>query len=127
MTLAIDDVIVRQEDERVDLDVRVRNAGRSVVNLTEATVVILERMPYASIYVESAGYDLVIDDEKNSVSIAHVLQHNEVDRFTLRLGFPKWNTSCGFAAKLVLRYNGDEEVESKKFAFSSTFTERGPF
>ena len=105
----------------VKLDVRLRNAGTETVNVTRADLHVMKRVPYAGVYKASARYDLILEAEHNMVALAHVLQPNEVDRFVLRVGFSKWNTSCGFEAELILSYNGGYEARSKRFQFSSTF------
>lgn len=119
--LLVDDVIVTKQREHILLDVRVRNTGTSVVNITRADLHILKRVPYAAIYRPSASYDLLLEGDHNVIGLAHVLRSNEVDRFTIRVGFTELNTSCGFEAQLILRYNGDAQAVSPLFSFSSTF------
>jgi len=119
--LAIDDINVRKGGSNVELNVRLRNAGSAVANVTRAVVDIVDRQPAAAAYQPSASYDMLIDGPQNSIPVAHVLQANEVDSFVLRLGFTKFNTSCWFTATLSLRYNGDLEAESRPFSFDSCF------
>lgn len=121
--LHVDDVLIEQGKENIKLDVRVRNSGKGVVNLTRADLHILERRPYPAVYRPSASYDLLLADTHNVIPIAHTLQLNEVDRFIIRVGFTEWNTSCGFTAQLILHYNGKFTAMSKPFRFSSTFRE----
>ena len=119
--LSVDDVIVTKQREHILLDVRVRNTGTSVVNITRADLHVLKRVPYAAIDRPSASYDLLLAGEHNVIGVAHVLRSNEVDRFTIRVGFTAFNTSCGFEAQLILHYNGDAQAVSPMFSFSSTF------
>ncbi|HBH72377.1 MAG TPA: hypothetical protein DDY43_02825 [Synechococcales bacterium UBA10510] len=119
--LNIDDVIVNKASAHVELDVRLRNAGTVPVNITRADLHVLDRVPYAAAYQPSASYDLLLEDTHNVIAVAHVLQPNEVDRFIVRVGFSKYNTSCGFEAELVLSYNGNNRAVSQPFRFSSTF------
>jgi hypothetical protein len=117
----IDDVIVRKSGNHVELDVRLRNVGGSVANVTRAELDVLERTPATGSYKRSASYELLLDGNHLSTAIAHVLQPDEVDSFVLRLGFTKFNTMCFFRATITLRYNGDEIALSKHFLFDSCF------
>jgi transcriptional regulator with XRE-family HTH domain len=106
--LSIDDVIVTVKDWKTSLDVRVRNHGKSTINITQALISIIERVRLnpAAYYEVSAGYDLFIDSEHNSVAVSHVLAPGEVDRFTLLLGFSEEYELCEISARLILIYNG---------------------
>jgi hypothetical protein len=119
--LQIDDVIVSKGTDHIKLDVRLRNAGKTVVNVTRADLHVLSRRPYAAAYKPSASYDLLLEDTHNVIAVAHVLHPNEVDRFTIRVGFTPFNTSCGFDAELILHYNNDRRAVSNQFSFESTF------
>jgi hypothetical protein len=119
--MVIDDVVVRQGSSHVELDIRVRNPENYVVNITRADLNVIERMPYAAMYKESASYDLLLEGEHNSIPVAHVLQSNEVDRFIIKVGFTSYNTSCGFRARLILNYNKDQTATSEPFTFESVF------
>jgi hypothetical protein len=106
--LSIDDVIVTVKDWKTSLDVRVRNHGKSTINITQALISIIERVRLnpAAYYEVSAGYDLFIDSEHNSVAVSHVLAPGEVDRFSLLLGFSEEYELCEISARLILIYNG---------------------
>lgn len=107
--LSIDDVIVTVKDWKTSLDVRVRNHGKSTINITGAVITVIERVrlnPAAAYYEASASYDLFIDSEHNSVAVSHVLAPGEVDRFLLLLGFSEEYEHCEFSARLMLIYNG---------------------
>lgn len=119
--LSIDDILVKKASAHIELDVRLRNVGTVIVNITRVDLHVLERMPYMAVYQPSASYDLLLEGTHNVIAVAHVLAPNEVDRFTIRVGFSKYNTSCGFKAELIFVYNGDERAVSKPFHFSSTF------
>jgi hypothetical protein len=123
--LAIDDVIAKNKSNHVRLDIRVRNGGSAVLNLTRATVTIIEREPAAAAYAPSASYNLEITGEHNEIAISHRLAPGEVDGFHLRLGFPPYNTSCFFRARLSIRYNGDMSTTSAPFSFASHFEPGG--
>jgi hypothetical protein len=123
-SLSIDDVIVRNSRDHVELDVRLRNAGGEVVNVTRAEIDVIERVPYAAAYKASAHYDMQIDGVHASKPISHVLRPGEVDSFVLRLGFTKFNTSCGFKATVSLVYNRDQRATSAPIAFESVFQDR---
>jgi hypothetical protein len=119
--LVIDDIITSQQTTHLLLDIRVRNSGSTTVNITRADLHVISRVTYAGVYQPSASYDLLLSDEHNVISVAHVLRPEEVDRFTIRVGFTPFNTSCGFKAELVLKYNGDLQTVSEPFSFDSTF------
>ncbi len=120
--LNIDDVIISTADAHVVLDVRVRNTGGRTVNITRANLHVIHRMPFASVYHPSAAYDLLLQNEgDNQIAIAHVLSPDTVDRFLVRVGFTPYNTSCGFAARLILTYDGTREVSSGELRFASIF------
>ena len=119
--LYIDDVIVSKSHNHINLDVRLRNAGKAVVNVTRADLHVLGRVPYAAAYQASASYDLLLESENNSIAVAHVLQPNEVDRFNVRVGFTRFNTSCHFEAELILHFNNDRRVASQPFTLESLF------
>jgi len=112
--MIIDDVLVRQGSNNVELDIRVRNPEAFVINITRADLHVIDRVPYAAAYKESASYDLLLEREHNNISIAHVLQTNEVDRFVIRVGFTSHNTSCGFTGELILYYNKDQTATSAR-------------
>lgn len=117
--LAIDDIIVSKKTGYLGLDVRVRNSGHKAINITRADLHILERMPFAASYKPSASYDLLVEGEHNIIPIAHIIQPSEVDSFILKVGFSKFNTSCGFRAELILHYNGQYVANSSEISFSS--------
>ena len=119
--LHIDDILISKSEKNIKLDIRIRNSGYGAVNLTRADLQILEREPFAAAYHPSASYDLLVESDHNVISVAHVLQSNEVDSFILRLGFTEWNTSCGFMAQLILYYNDKFTVISRPLQFASTF------
>lgn len=119
--LRIDDVIVHTAGNHIELDVRIRSTSAETVNITRADVEIVERNAYASIPVTSAEYDLIIAGEHNEVAVAHFLLKGEVDRFSLKLGFAPYNQSCGFRAKLHLRYNGNKVASYEDIVFESLF------
>lgn len=119
--LTIDDVIISQHATYLLLDIRLRNAGSTTANITRADLHVIRRVAYAAAYQPSASYDLLLSDEHNVISIAHVLRPEEVDSFNIRLGFTPFNTSCGFEAELILTYNGDFQTVSKPFTFQSSF------
>ena len=119
--MVIDDVIVRKGRRNVELDVRIRNPGNEIANITRAELDVIRRTPYAGAYHKSATYDLLLEGEHNSIAVAHVLRKDEVDRFTIRVGFSKYNTSCGFTATLTLLYNQRETATSEPFSFDSAF------
>ncbi len=118
-SMTIDDVIVEQRQNHVELDIRIRNQGKSVVNVSRACIHILQREAAMSAYAPSAEYDLQIADTENVVAIAHQLKPGEVDRFILKLGFSEYNTSCFFRAKLFLTYNRDKQAVSDPFNMTS--------
>ena len=70
-------------------------------------------------YHPSASYDLLLGGTHNVIAVAHVLQPNEVDRFTIRVGFTPFNTSCFFRTELKLHYNDELQAVSKPFQFTS--------
>lgn len=120
--LVIDDVIVTQGDRVVSLDVRVRNTGVAVVNLTRANLRVLRRVrppPTLSAYVPSAEYDLLLIGRENEIAIAHVLRAHEVDAFLLRVGVGPDNKSCAFTCELELTYNGTLRTTSNSFSFNT--------
>jgi hypothetical protein len=117
----VDDVLVEQGETNIKLDVRVRNSGKGVVNFTRAELLIYERLPYLEVIRPTAVYSLLLADTHSEISIAHVLQPNEVDRFIIRVVFAEWNTSdYGFMGQLFLDYNGEFTAESGFFEISST-------
>jgi len=102
----IDDVI-KSRDRATDLillDVRIRNAGSRVANLTRANLRIIyeKHAPVASLYKPSASYDLRVAGSDNVISIAHSLTPGEVDSFILRV-----ETSHDYVrlARIEIRYN----------------------
>ena len=103
-------------------DGRLRNAGKSLVNITRADLHVLERLPYAGAYKASASYDLLLEGDHNITAVAHALKPHEVDRFDIRVGFTSYNTSCGYTAELILHYNSDRRVSSRPFTFESVFS-----
>jgi hypothetical protein len=119
--LVIDDIIVIQEADHVQLDVRVCNLSHEALDLTQATVRVIGRISATAPYRSSARYDLKISGVVNEAAISQRLAPGEVDRFHLRLGFPPHNSSCLFKATLSVLYNGVPSVESKPFSFSSLF------
>ena len=120
--LNIDDIIVKTGKNHIKLDVRLRNAGKSLVNITRADLHVLERLPYAGAYKASASYDLLLEGDHNITAVAHALKPHEVDRFDIRVGFTSYNTSCGYTAELILHYNSDRRVSSRPFTFESVFS-----
>lgn len=117
--LHIDDVLV-QTDEYIVLDVRIRNSGNGAVNVTRANLRILDPAPprpvATSAYKESAVYNARVNDADNFVSVAHVLQPGEVDRFKIVVTAAREYRT--FRAQLELVYNGDFRGASKQFEFT---------
>lgn len=119
-SLAIDDVIVKKNREHVRLEVRIRNVGRSTVNVTRATLRILKTVAVAAaVYSPSASYDLIVESDYNEIDVAHVLAPDEVDWFTIRVGFSSSYASCLFNAELSLKYNGENLAVSQPFLLDS--------
>jgi len=119
--LSIDDVIVTKKAAGVQLDVRVRNRSPLTVNITRASVHILNRRPAPSVYKPSAEYQLLITGNDNDVVVSHALRPNEVDNFLLVLGFTPFNSACSFEARLALMYNGSCSASSPSLSFDSNF------
>lgn len=116
--VVIDDVIVEygKEDHLTLLDVRVRNAGKSVANLTRANIRIFERYdhPTMGVYKPSASYDIRISQDDNEVAIAHKLEPGEIDRFILRV---EENHDVSYLARLEILYNKELVAKSDIFRF----------
>jgi hypothetical protein len=119
--MVIDDVIVKKRRRCIELDIRIRNPGENVANITRADLDVIERMPALAISKESASYDLLLADDHNSIPVAHVLRSNEVDRFKIRVGSTSFNLSCYFEVQLILHYNQDQSAISEPFSFESHF------
>jgi hypothetical protein len=120
-TLVVDDVLVDRRSDRVVLDIRVRNAGERSVNITRAAVRILTRKPFLTAYAASAQYDLLIDGDHNEAEVAHHVKPDDVDRFTLTLGFANQELGCAFTAEVVLRFNRDQIARFEPVTFDSCF------
>lgn len=119
--ILIDDVVVGKAKNHVVLDVRLRNAGQAVANITRLNLHVLNRVPYAATYSPSASYDLLLSDIDNTISVSHALRPEEVDNLLVKVGFTKYNTSCGFETRLELYYNKDQKAIFENVSFSSTF------
>ncbi|MET8089937.1 hypothetical protein [Micromonospora sp. NPDC005220] len=119
--LVIDDVLVDRRSDRVVLDVRVRNAGERAVNITRVAVRITERTRFLASYPVTAHYDLRVDGDYNEVDVAHHVKPDDVDRFTLTLGFAEPEIGHVFTAELVVRFNRDHVAVSTSFTFDSCF------
>jgi hypothetical protein len=123
--LAIDDVVIVPEQGRIALDIRVRNTGSSILNLTRAEVHILERV-YLQIpshitrdyNVAIEGNFISIKGAHNSTPISQAVPKDDVDRFVLHLGFLD-DQPCGFKAEVILMYNGECVAVSKPIDFST--------
>ena len=120
--MVIDDVIVRKGSGYVELDIRIRNPGDCVVNITRADLDVTVTAAAAGAYKPSAFYDLLVEGKHNSIPVAHVLQSNEVDSFVVRVGFAPNYSSHTFQAQLTLRYNQDQAATSVPFTFYSGLT-----
>lgn len=120
-TLVIDDVQVDRRSDRVVLDIRVRNAGDRAADITRAALRIVTREEFLTAYAATAHYDLRVDGDYNEVDVAHLVKPDDVDRFTLTLGFADQELGCVFTAELVLRFNRDHVAVSKSFTFDSCF------
>jgi hypothetical protein len=120
-TLVIDDVQIDRRPDQVVLDIRVRNEGERAVDITRAAVRILAREEFLTAYAPTAHYDLLVDGDYNEVGVAHHVKPDDVDRFTLALGFVEQELGCVFTAELVLRFNRDHVAVSKQFTFNSCF------
>ena len=120
-TLVIDDVLVDRRSDRVVLDIRVRNAGEHAADITRVAVRIVTREEFLTAYTATAHYDLRVDGDYNEVGVAHLVRPDDVDRFTLALGFAEQELGCVFTAELVLRFNRDHVAVSKPFTFNSCF------
>ena len=119
--LVIDDVIIRESLNNIEMDIRLRNRGVKVINITKTNLHILSRTPLMGAYVPSAYYNLLVEGEDNFVPVAHILKSQEVDNFVLSVGFSEYNTSCGFVGELILHYNGNCKAVSKQLSFASSF------
>ncbi|QKV80644.1 hypothetical protein [Amycolatopsis sp. Hca4] len=120
-TLVVDDVQVTREDDHVVLDIRVRNTGDRAADITRAAIRILTRAEFLTAYETTARYDLLVDGDYSEVGVAHFVKPDEVDRFTLVLGFAEPERGCVFTAELELRFNRDHVTVSKPFSLSSCF------
>ncbi|ADJ47542.1 hypothetical protein AMES_5717 [Amycolatopsis mediterranei S699] len=119
--VSIDDVQVFQKFRCVVLDVRVRNTGPSVANLTRVSLRILDRKSYLTAYAPSAGYDLLVDGDEGEVGVRHSLLPDEVDNFLVTLGFTEAESGYEFTAELGVRYNGDQVAVYRPLVFESCF------
>jgi hypothetical protein len=119
--VVIDDVLVDRRSDRVVLDIRVRNAGDRAADITRAAVRVLTRAEFLTAYPVTAHYDLRVDGDYSETGIAHLVKPDDVDRFTLALGFAQRELGCVFTAELVLRFNGDHTAVSTPFTFDSCF------
>ncbi len=119
--LVIDDVLVERHADRVVLDTRVRNTGAHAANITRAAVRIVDRTAYLTAYATSANYDLKVDGDYTEIGVAQMVKPDDVDRFTLTLGFADRALGCVFIAELVLHVNGGRLVVSEPFTFDSCF------
>lgn len=120
--LLIDDVLVVKRDDRVVLDVRLRNQGTGPVNVTAAAVRILERKSFLTHYHPTADYDLLIEQDYNEIGVAHLIKPADVvDCFTLTLGFVPKLIGVQFVAEVVVRFNGEGMAVSKTIRFDSCF------
>jgi hypothetical protein len=117
----IDDVLVSQEHRCVVLDVRVRNTGAVVANLTRVAVRILDRESYLVVYAPSADYDLLVDGDDGEIGVRHSLMPDEVDNFLVKLGFAEAEFGQVFTAELGVRYNGDQFAKHQPLVFDSCF------
>ncbi|MFI6520592.1 hypothetical protein ACIBF1_33920 [Spirillospora sp. NPDC050679] len=120
-SLLIDDVLVDRRADRVVLDVRLRNSGPGPVNVTRATVRVLDRKKFLAAYHPTADYELLIEDDVNQTPVAHYLKPDDVDRFTLTLGFSPAQQGILFTAEVVLHFNGGSTAVSGPVIFDSCF------
>ncbi|MFW3464517.1 hypothetical protein ACN24M_39095 [Streptomyces microflavus] len=120
-SLLIDDVLPDKRADHVVLDIRIRNSGTAVVNVTRATVRILDRRKFLAAYHPTADYELLIEGDTSQRSVAHYLKADDVDRFTLTLGFAPGQQGVQFTAEVVLDFNGGESAVSAPFTFDSCF------
>lgn len=109
-TLVIDDVIVEHRRRHVDLDVRVRNTGRSVINITRANLHILERVTAWPSQKFPPHMILRLMVRMVRLQLQQKLQFDEVDRFAIKVGFTGRNMSHQFTAELILTYNEDDQA-----------------
>jgi len=117
--LAIDDVVVHANESALDLDVRLRNTGTDVVNVTRAYV---DRRGAVTCrecrgcgmagrgYGWSARYRLNLA-ESDMVSVNHRIEPGDVDAFVLSLR----DEPCWYRAELYLRYNASCWARSEAF------------
>ncbi|MEU6804733.1 hypothetical protein [Streptomyces neyagawaensis] len=119
--VVVDDVLVDRMYDRVVLDVRVRNAGTQVANITRAVLRITKRRRFLAAYAPSARYDLWIDGDHNECAVAHHLAPAEVDGFLLTLGFAEREIGTSFTAELSLLFNRDRTATSQTIEFDSCF------
>ncbi|MGW0846931.1 hypothetical protein ACWD26_43820 [Streptomyces sp. NPDC002787] len=119
--VVVDDVLVDRLYDRVVLDVRVRNAGDQVANITRAVLRIIKRRRFLAAYAPSARYDLLIDGDHNECAVAHRLAPDEVDGFLLTLGFAEQEIGTSFTAELSLLFNRDRTATSQHIEFDSCF------
>lgn len=119
--LVIDDVQIDQRPDQVVLDIRVRNEGERAADITRAAIKILAREEFLTAYAPTAHYDLLVDGDYAEIGVAHFVKPDDVDRFTLSLGFAEEELGCVFTAELVLRFNRDHIAVSKPFTFNSCF------
>jgi hypothetical protein len=115
-SLVVDDVFVEPRGDHMVLDVRIRNAGPEVVNVTRADVHVLQRDEMLSAYRASAIYQVMLKDEHNVVAVGHALQPGEVDAFRIEVGF---TSNCCGLAEVILQYNGDRQARSRELRFQA--------
>lgn len=115
-SLWIDDVHVEALAGSLRIDVRLRNAGSSVIHVTRADLHVLKSEETMTFVPSSATYPLTLNGDHNEREVSHELAPGKVDRFLLEVGL---RSACRGRAEIILRYNRDQTACSAPFDFSS--------
>lgn len=123
--VVIDDVFTNKENDEISLDVRIRNSGSRVVNITRAIVFVLsdeqksKEIPIHERYIASDNYKKKghFSAGKNVFAVAHKLNPGEVDRFIIQ-GKTN-NQKTLFRGFIKLIYNGVCSTEEKEFLYAT--------
>ncbi|MEU4743535.1 hypothetical protein AB0G02_24155 [Actinosynnema sp. NPDC023658] len=119
--LVVDDVLVEQRRRSVVLDVRVRNSGHRIVNITRVAVRVIERRAFLASSPSTGDYDLKVDGDYSEAYVAHHVKPDDVDRFTVTLGFATTELGHEFTADVLVLFNRDNAAVSKSITFDSCF------
>lgn len=123
--VVIDDIFANKENDEISLDVRIRNSGSRVANITRAIIFVfsderkIKEMPIHERYIASDNYknkgNFTVGN--NVFAIAHKLNPGEVDRFIIQSKTD--NQKALFRGLIKLIYNGACSTEEKEFLFAT--------